>query len=87
MRILAILVNVALLALVGRVVTGGNFELNSSEAPLFAFMLITPVLSIVALLLQGSANKDWLAAYCERKALEERQRVERMGARKDVLRK
>ncbi len=81
MRTVAILANIGLLLLVGRLVTGGNFEMNSSEAPLFLFMVIAPILSIVALLLRGCANKDWLAVYCERKALEERQKVERVRAR------
>jgi hypothetical protein len=56
MRTLAILMNLALLALAGCLMTGGNFELNSNEAPLFVLMLVAPTVSIVSLLLQGSAN-------------------------------
>ncbi len=73
MRTVAILVNIGLLVLVGRIVTGGNFDLNFEELPLFALMILAPIISTFALLLRGAATKDWLAAYFQRKALEERQ--------------
>ena len=78
MRTLAILVNVLLLFLAGRLVLGEDFVMNSSEAPLFLTMLAAPILSIIALLLRGAPNMDWLARYCERKALDERQKLDRI---------
>ena len=81
MRTLAILVNVLLLVLAGRLMLGEHFEMNSSEAPLFLTVLAAPVLSIIALLLRGAPNMDWLARYCERKALEERQKLDRVRLR------
>lgn len=78
MRFVAILANVGLLVLTGRLVLGENFEMDSSEAPLVLTMLATPILSIIALLLRGAPNKDWLAKFCERKALEERRKLDRM---------
>jgi hypothetical protein len=77
MRTLAILVNVLLLVLGGRLMLGESFVMNSSEVPLFLTMLAAPILSIIALLLLGAPNMDWLAKYCERKALEERQKLDR----------
>lgn len=78
MRTFAILVNLILLTLVGKLMVGENFEMNSTEVPLFLSLLAAPVISIIALLLRGAPNKDWLARYCERKALEERQKLDGM---------
>ena len=78
MRTLAILVNVILLSLTGRMILAEGFEIESSILPLFLAMLAAPILSIIALLLRGAPNKDWLALYCERKALEERWKLDRM---------
>lgn len=75
MRTFAILMNLLLLALAGKLMLGENFEMNSTEAPLFLTLLAAPVISIIVLLLRGAPNKDWLARYCERKALEERQKL------------
>ncbi len=78
MRTVAIFANVVLLVLAGKLMFGENFEMNSSEAPLFMTVVAAPILSIIALLLRGAPNKDWLARYCERKALEERHKLNRM---------
>ncbi len=75
MRTTAIIINLVLLGLVGKLAFGGEFSLNSDEAPLFLAMLAAPILSTIALLLRGAPNKDWLARYCERKALEERRKL------------
>ncbi len=81
MRTFAILVNLILLVLVGVLIGRKDFVMESSEVPLFLFILVAPILSIIALLLRGSANLDWLSRYCARKALEERQKLERIQLR------
>lgn len=58
--------------------TGEDFELTGKEAPLFLAMLLTPIVSIIALLLRGAPNQDWLARYFERKALEERGKLDQL---------
>jgi hypothetical protein len=78
MRTAAIIVNLVLLGLVVNLALGGDFSIDSKEAPLFLAMLLAPSFSTVALLLRGAPNKDWLARFCERKALEERQKMDQM---------
>ncbi|MHC1765695.1 MAG: hypothetical protein AB9869_15585 [Verrucomicrobiia bacterium] len=81
MRTAAIIINLALLGLVLNLVFRGDFMLNSDEAPLFLAMLLAPSFSTVALLLRGAPNKDWLARFCERNALEERRKLDQIRSR------
>ncbi len=76
MRLIAILANVCLLALIGILLATEEVSLEGWAVPLFIMMILAPLISTVALLLKGSGSKDWLGCYFTRKAIEERRKLE-----------
>ena len=78
MRTLAIILNLALLAAVGYMLVVEEVSLEGTAIPLFLLMIGAPIVNLVALALRGVASQDWLSRYFERKAIEERRRIEEL---------
>ena len=76
MRTVAIILNLALLALTVLLGLTEGIALEGIAVPFFACLVLAPLVNVVALLLQGPASKDWLAHYMARKALDERQKLQ-----------
>lgn len=76
MRTIAIVLNVGLLALTVLLGLTEGIALEGPAVPFFACLILAPLVSVVALFLQGPASKDWLAHYLTRMALDERQKLQ-----------
>ena len=76
MRTVAIILNVGLLALTVLLGFTEGIALEGIAVPSFACLVLAPLMSVVALFLQGPASKDWLAHYLAREALDERQKLQ-----------
>ncbi len=76
MRTLAIIANVVFLAFTGFVLMTEEVSLEGTSLLLFLLMIAVPILSVIALALRGVASKDWLSRYFERRAMEERRKLE-----------
>jgi hypothetical protein len=76
MRTIAILLNAGLLALTVLLGLTEGIALEGIAVPFFACLILAPLVSVVALFLQGPASKDWMARILARKALEERERLQ-----------
>ena len=77
MRILAIIANLIMLAVIIYLWVDG---IGDGELPLILLLVSTPILSILALL--SSSGKGWLALWVKRKALEEQQKIDSMTKEK-----
>jgi len=78
MRIVAIIANILLLGAFGFMVAKEGADWDAETLPLVILIVVAPILSMIALVLRGVGSKDWLARYFERKALQERRKLEKM---------
>jgi hypothetical protein len=76
MRILAIIANAIFMGAVTVAFVTEADATKTSEWLVLLLILVTPALSIVALLL--CSGKSWISLWCERKALEEKKKIENM---------
>lgn len=85
MRIITILANVILLG-IAIFLTADEMNHLKSETLFYAFFfIVTPVLSIITIYRSSSngARKSWVALWLERKALEEKKKIEELSKHDD----
>jgi hypothetical protein len=76
MRILAIILNIVLLVVSGFLVADEMSHPDGKDYLLAALFLGTPVVTLICLFLRRENSKGWLALFLQRKALEERRKIE-----------
>ena len=76
MRILAIILNVVLLVVSGFLIADEMSRPEGRDYILAALFLGTPVVTLICLLSRRESSNGWLALFLQRKALEERRKIE-----------
>jgi hypothetical protein len=76
MRILAIIVNVALLILVGFLAANHMGDFNEEDILILAMFIGTPTVTLLYFFLSKPHTKGWFVLYLQRKALEEKKKID-----------
>jgi hypothetical protein len=77
MRVLAIIANLGLLGLTAYEFLSHGLPTTGSDWTIFAFLVIAPILSLVALL-KSQQSTSWLALFLKRKSLEEQKKIDEL---------
>jgi hypothetical protein len=76
----AAVINVILLLTLGVMLTESGWPTKSSDVWLLALLVAAPLASLIDL--RPHAAESWLSLYLQRKALEERKRIEELNGKR-----
>lgn len=74
MKVLAIILNISVLAFFIFIIFDPKSKINAEEIPIMILVFSTPIVNIIALYKQ-SAPDSWISLFLKRKALEEKQKI------------